>query len=91
VAASAAANGKQQKRVNPIKLKQMQERLKFVEGEIPRVETLIGEAEQSLGVFVSVEETARVTSELDVLRDQHSALTKEWEELMVQVEDSQLA
>ena len=76
------------KRVNPIKLKQMQDRLKFVEEEIPRVEALIGDAEQSLGVFVSVEETARVTSELDGLRGQHGALTAEWEELMELVEEA---
>jgi ATP-binding cassette, subfamily F, member 3 len=76
------------KRVNPIKLKQMQDRLKFVEEEIPRVEALIGDVEQSLGVFVSVEETARVTSELDGLRGQHGALTAEWEELMELVEEA---
>ena len=61
--------------MNPIKLKQMQERLKFVEEEIPRVEASIGDAEQSLGMFVSMEETARVSSELDQLREQHAALT----------------
>jgi ATP-binding cassette subfamily F protein 3 len=76
-----SSNGKE-KRVNPIKLKQMQERLRFVEEEIPRVEALIEGAEQSLGVYVSAEETARVTAELDGLRERHSALTAEWEELM---------
>jgi ATP-binding cassette subfamily F protein 3 len=75
------------RRVNPIKLKQMQERLRLVEEEIPRVESLIGDAEQSLGVFVSMEETARVSSKLDELRERHAALTTEWEELMVQVEE----
>ena len=88
LAAETPANGKQQKRVNPIRLKQMQERLKFVEEEIPRIEALIGEAEQSLGVFVSAEETARVTAELDSLRARHAALTGEWEELMAQVEET---
>ena len=65
----------------------MQDRLKFVEEEIPRVEALIGDAEQSLGVFVNAEETARVTAELDALREKHSSLTGEWEELMAQVEE----
>ncbi len=76
------------RRVNPIKLKQMQDRLKFVEEEIPRLEALIGDAEQSLGVFVSAEETARVTAELDSMREQHSTLTTEWEDLMLQVEEA---
>jgi ATP-binding cassette subfamily F protein 3 len=75
------------RRVNPIKLKQMQDRLKFVEEEIPRVEASIGNAEQSLGVFVSAEETARVSRELDELREQHSTLTTEWETLMEQLQE----
>ncbi|MGH9586470.1 MAG: ABC transporter ATP-binding protein, partial [Acidobacteriaceae bacterium] len=82
--AATSSNGKG-KRVNPIKLKQMQERLRFVEEEIPRVEALIGGAEQSLGVYVSAEDTARLTAELDGLRERHLALTTEWEELMEQV------
>jgi ATP-binding cassette subfamily F protein 3 len=90
VAGSApSVDGKERaRRVNPIKLKQMQDRLKFVEEEIPRIEALIGDAEQSLGVFVSAEETARVTSELEKLREQHSRFTTEWEELMLQVEET---
>src|SRR6185437_13169837 len=87
VAEESAADGKDRgRRVNPIKLKQMQERLKFVEEEIPRVEALIGSAEQSLGVYVSAEETAKVSAELGELREKHSALTAEWEELMEKVE-----
>jgi ATP-binding cassette subfamily F protein 3 len=81
-AEQAASSNDKGKRVNPIKLKQMQERLRFVEEEIPRVEALIEGAEQSLGVYVSAEETARVTAELDGLRERHLSLTAEWEELM---------
>jgi ATP-binding cassette subfamily F protein 3 len=75
------------RRVNPIKLKQMQDRLKFVEEEIPRVEASIGNVEQSLGVFVSADETARVSRELDELRQRHSSLTHEWEVLMEQTQE----
>ncbi len=75
------------RRVNPIKLKQMQDRLKFVEEEIPRLEASIGNAEQSLGVFVSTEETARVSGELDELREKHASLTDEWETLMEQLQE----
>ncbi|HEX5236486.1 MAG TPA: ABC-F family ATP-binding cassette domain-containing protein [Silvibacterium sp.] len=85
----AGTNGKERvKRVNPIKLKKMQDRLKFVEEEIPRVESMIGRAERALGVFVSADETARVSAELDTLRGKHAALTGEWEELMEAVEAS---
>src|SRR5271170_2488064 len=75
------------RRVNPIKLKQMQDRLKFVEEEIPRLEASIGNAEQSLGVYISAEETARVSRELDELREKHAALTSEWENLMEQLQE----
>src|SRR5277367_2087175 len=75
------------RRVNPIKLKQMQDRLKFVEEEIPRVEASIGNVEQSLGIFVSADETARVSRELDELRQRHSSLTHEWEVLMEQIQE----
>jgi ATP-binding cassette subfamily F protein 3 len=81
-ASAPSKNGKESRRVNPIKLKQMQDRLKFVEEEIPRLEALIGGAEQLLGVFVSMEETARVSAELDGLRERHASLTAEWEDLM---------
>ena len=49
------------RRVNPIKLRQMQERCSFVEEEIPRLESSIADAEESLGVYESAEETQRLT------------------------------
>ena len=56
------------KRLNPIKLKQMEDRLKFTEEEIPRLEQEIAEAEERLGVFASAEESQRVAAELEKLR-----------------------
>jgi len=79
------------RRVNPIKLKQMQDRLKIVEEEIPRIEASIGNAEQALAVFVSAEETARVSRELDDLRERHLSLTDEWEALMEQLQEQPTA
>ncbi|MBT9332492.1 ABC-F family ATP-binding cassette domain-containing protein [Paracidobacterium acidisoli] len=83
-----AKEDKPAKKVNPIRLKQMQDRLGFVEAEIPRVESSIAAAEHSLGVYVSAEETQRLTQQLDALRSQHSALSGEWEELALQLEES---
>ncbi|QNI31849.1 ABC-F family ATP-binding cassette domain-containing protein [Alloacidobacterium dinghuense] len=79
------------RRVNPIRLRQMQERLAFVEEEIPRVEASIVETEHSLGIFVSVEETERLSRLLESLREQHGLLTTDWEELMLQVEEQQVS
>jgi ATP-binding cassette subfamily F protein 3 len=72
--------------VNPIKLRQMQERCSFVEEEIPRLESSIANAETSLGVYESAEETQRVTQLLEDLRRQHASLTAEWEDLVLQLE-----
>ena len=80
---AAVAKGK---RVNPIKLRQMQERCSYVEEEIPRIENSIAVAEESLGVYESAEETQRLTRLLEDLRAQHASLTAEWEELLLQLE-----
>jgi ATP-binding cassette subfamily F protein 3 len=80
---AVAAKGR---RVNPIKLRQMQERCSFVEEEIPRLESSIADAETSLGVYESAEETQRVTQRLESLRQRHASLTAEWEELVLQLE-----
>jgi ATP-binding cassette, subfamily F, member 3 len=72
--------------VTPIKLRQMQERCSFVEEEIPRLESSIANAETSLGVYESAEETQRVTQLLEDLRRQHASLTAEWEDLVLQLE-----
>ncbi len=76
----------QLRRVNPIKLRQMQERCAFVEEEIPRLEDLIVDTERRLGDYVSVEETRRLTELLEDLRVQHATLTAEWEELALELE-----
>ena len=71
-----------QRRLNPIKQKQMQERCKFLEEEIPRVEASLGHTEEQLGVYVSATETQRLTALGESLRAQLAALTSEWEELV---------
>jgi ATP-binding cassette subfamily F protein 3 len=75
------------KRVNPIKLRQMQERLTAVEAEIPRVDGWVAETEQALAVYVSSEETQRLTEVLAALRDRQAELNSEWEELSMQLEE----
>jgi ATP-binding cassette subfamily F protein 3 len=86
----ASTNGSENvkaRRVNPIKLKQMQERLFAVEEEMPQVETAIAATEAALGNFVNAEETARLSKVLEGLRDMQSSLTEEWEGLMLELEE----
>jgi ATP-binding cassette subfamily F protein 3 len=74
------------RRLNPIKQKQMEDRCAFLEEETPRIEAAIAHTEQQLGVFVSATETARLTALADDLRSQLTALTSEWEDLMMQLD-----
>jgi ATP-binding cassette subfamily F protein 3 len=75
--------------VNPIKLKQMEDRLKFAEEEIPRLEQAIATAEERLGNFVSAEQSQKDASDLDRLRHDKAVLTAEWEELAMALEEQQ--
>lgn len=70
-----------QKRLNPIKLKQMKERLQEVEEEIARLEAAIATAETALQNFVSVEETQRQTDLLNRSKADLERAMNEWEEL----------
>ncbi len=70
-----------EKRVNPIKMRQMEERRQTVEKEVARLETEIAAHESALANFVSVEETHRVTDLLEACRSQLGKLMTEWEEL----------
>jgi ATP-binding cassette subfamily F protein 3 len=91
----AAANGDEgengegkdrPRRLNPIKQKQIEERCAFLEEEVPRVEASIAHTEEQLGVYVSAEETKRLTTLAEELREQLSTQTGEWEELMAQLD-----
>jgi ATP-binding cassette subfamily F protein 3 len=75
------------KRINPIRLRQMQERCNTLEEEIPRIEAAIQTTEQQLGTFVSAEQTQAQAAQLDTLRSDHLAMLSEWEELMTQLEE----
>jgi len=69
------------KRLNPIKRKQMEDRVRELEQEISRTETAIAQHETALQDFVSAEETARLTQELESRRTALQTSLSEWEEL----------
>jgi ATP-binding cassette subfamily F protein 3 len=74
------------RRLNPIKQKQMEDRVAFLEEETPRIEAAIAHTEEQLGNYVSATETARLSALAEDLRNQLAAMTAEWEELMGQLE-----
>jgi ATP-binding cassette, subfamily F, member 3 len=75
------------KRLNPIKLKQLEDRLTAVEQQLPQIESSIAAGEEKLGHFTSAEESQRLAAELDTLRTQRAALLAEWEDLATALEE----
>ena len=69
------------KRLNPIKLRQMEERRSTIEQEVSRLEAEILELETALSNFVTAEETARQSALLDQRRFDLQTLVSEWEEV----------
>ena len=69
------------KRLNPIKRKQMEDRVRELEAEIGRTETAIAECETALQTFVSAEETTRLGQELERQRSALKLHLSEWEKL----------
>ena len=77
----AAPAESKSKRLNPIKRKQMEDRVRELEHEITRMEAAIAECESALQTFVSANETQRLTREIEDHRRALHASIKEWEEL----------
>jgi ATP-binding cassette subfamily F protein 3 len=69
------------KRLNPIKRKQMEDRIRELEREISRAETMIAECETALQNFVSAEETQKQSEELNRQKGAYAAFIHEWEGL----------
>jgi len=76
------------KRVNPIKRKQMEERIHDLEEEIEQAEAAIASLETAMQNFVSAEESLRQSQELDQHKASHAALLTEWEELSGELQES---
>ncbi|MBZ5681765.1 MAG: ABC-F family ATP-binding cassette domain-containing protein [Acidobacteriia bacterium] len=77
----ASPEATKSKRLNPIKRKQMQDRIYELEAEISRVEAAIMHCETELQSFTSANESQRQSQELDQHKASHAALLQEWEEL----------
>jgi len=74
------------RRLNPIKLRQMKERRHEIEEEVTRLEAEIADCEAALGHFVSVEETQRTSDLLNARRADLESLLLEWEEVAQSIE-----
>jgi len=86
--ASGTAAGSKTKRLNPIKRKKMEDRVRELEAEISHAEAAIAQCETALQTFVSSDENQRQSQELDQHKAAHAALIKEWEELGQALQES---
>jgi len=87
-ASSEAAPAIKVKRLNPIKRKKMEDRIRELEAEISRAETLIAQCETALQDFVSAEESQRQSEALDRHKAAHAAFIKEWEDLSESLQEA---
>jgi ATP-binding cassette, subfamily F, member 3 len=76
------------KRLNPIKRKQLEERVHELEEAIGRTESAIEHLETALQNFVSADESQRQSQELDQRKTTHAALIREWEDLAATLQAS---
>src|SRR5208337_4023354 len=79
--ASAESTPAKAKRLNPIKRKKIEDRIRSLEAEISRAESVISECETALQEFVSPEESQRQSEQLERQKTAHASLLKEWETL----------
>jgi ATP-binding cassette subfamily F protein 3 len=77
------------RRVNPMKRKQMVERLAQVEVEVSSTEAIIAESEEALSRYVSAEETQRVSALLEEKRSSLESLETEWASLSEALEETE--
>jgi len=81
----------EKKKINPYKLREMQDRLQHIEVEISRAEAEIADCERGLQTFVSAAETIRLNALLEQRRSDLPAMISEWEELSVALENAKPA
>jgi ATP-binding cassette subfamily F protein 3 len=74
------------KRLNPLKRKQMEDRVHELEEQISRAEDEIARLESALQSFVSAEESQRQSAELEHKKLRHETLLQEWEDLSAALE-----
>ncbi len=77
------------KRLNPIKRKQLEDRIHELEEEIGRAENAIASLETAMQSFVSADESQRQSSELDQQKARHASKIREWEDLSANLQASE--
>jgi ATP-binding cassette subfamily F protein 3 len=87
-ATKAAHDGAKAKRLNPIKRKKIEDRIRELEAGISRAEDAIEQCETALQNFVSAEDSHNQTEDLNRQKSAHAAYLTEWEELSQSLQES---
>jgi ATP-binding cassette subfamily F protein 3 len=74
------------KRINPIKLKQMQEQAQKFEARIAELEAAIQQAEMCLSGFVGSDEAVRLSKQLETDHTELTSAMQQWEQLTQEIE-----
>ncbi|QOY87003.1 ABC-F family ATP-binding cassette domain-containing protein [Paludibaculum fermentans] len=74
-------------RLNPLKVKQLEDKAAKLEAKSMELEAEIGQLEQALQDFVNAEETRRQMELLDQRRKQLDAVLAEWEAISLEIEE----
>jgi ATP-binding cassette subfamily F protein 3 len=82
----APETAKSGKRLNPMKLKQMQEQAKQLENRIADLESQIQQSELSLSDFAGPEQAVRLANLLESQRAELDRAMAEWEDVSGQIE-----
>jgi ATP-binding cassette, subfamily F, member 3 len=82
----AAEKDDKQRRLNPIKFRQMKQRQRSIEDEITRLEVEIADFEQALSSYQSAEMSIEIASLLESRREDMKNLLAEWEEVSTTLE-----
>jgi ATP-binding cassette subfamily F protein 3 len=85
VATEAARSSK---RINPLKVKQLEERAATLEARAAELEEIIARLETDLQSYVSAEETKRQMESLEAARTQLGAALDEWENVSTELEET---
>jgi ATP-binding cassette subfamily F protein 3 len=76
------------KRLNPIKRKKIEDRIRELEAGISRAESAIAQCETAMQDFVSADESQRQSQELDQQKTAHASLLREWEDLSQSLQEA---
>ena len=85
--AAAVAVKEPVKKLNPIKLKLLEDKVAAAEEEIPALEEAIAEAEGQMAVFTSADEAQKLAARAEGMRVRLAVLTQEWERMAGELEE----